>query len=331
MRNNTIDLFKLIASFSVITVHVGLYADISQTFGEIARLSGRWAVPFFFLVTGAFLAINKREKKCNKQAIKILSIFLVSSLLFLPYVFLKDSEYLNTISVRRILTSGTYFHLWFLSSLAAGLVSFQLINNFIPRMILPFSIFFILIYAVVDVLAYTPEPGMIEKVHGLSRYANSFSFISLGYLIVDKSFLKNTPVNVKEILIVIIFFGLFFLEPFITYKFTGSEVMQRQFPIFTPIIAVIIMILCFRVNTKRNLFSEAGEKYSLGIYLVHPLFLPIFNKLFAYMNVSNTILIVIMTFFSSWMFVVFLKIKIPFAFNLLYGSVRVQRKKLITS
>lgn len=328
MRNNTIDLFKLIAAFSVITLHVGFYADVSQTFGEISRLSGRWAVPFFFLVTGVFIAINKNENNCYKQALKVLIIFIVSSVVFLPFYFIDTSEPLSFISLFNVLRSGTYFHLWFLSSLAVGLVAFQLIKNLLPKLILPISTFIISLYVVCDIVDRTPDININVNIYNLIRQAISFPFISIGYLMVDKGFTRNTSVNIKDIIIAISIIGLYFLEPFVMYEITGSEVMRRQFPMFTPFVAVIILIFCFKLNVNRSVFSEAGKKYSLGIYLFHPLFILVYSELFSCMNFTNSILVVIMTFFTSWSFVFLLETKFPFLFNLLSGNLPRKNLKL---
>jgi len=328
LRNNTIDLFRLIASFSVITLHAGSYGDISQTFGEIIRLSGRWAVPFFFLVTGAFIAINKKEKSCNEQAIRILRIFLVSSLIFFPYALIQNSEYLSIISFLGVFSTGTYFHLWFLSSLVMGLIFFKIFNTYFPILIIPTSAFLLLLYILTDIYTCIPHKELFDPMIALTRHATSFSFISIGYLFIHKNIINMYSFNTKGVLLVILFFGLFFLEPFISYEITDSKVIQRQFPVFTPIIAIIILIFSFKVNTKSNLLSEAGRDYSLGIYLVHPIFLPIFSTLFSNLNVGYSILNVIMTFIASWIFVAFLKNKIPLIFNLLNGISKNKPKSL---
>lgn len=50
MRNRTFDLFKWAAALSVLLLHVPLPGDLGGT----VRLLARWAVPFFFMVSGYF-------------------------------------------------------------------------------------------------------------------------------------------------------------------------------------------------------------------------------------------------------------------------------------
>ncbi|NJK98229.1 MAG: acyltransferase family protein [Bacteroidales bacterium] len=49
-RNQTIDLFRLLAAFCVICIHVN-YTSYNSAI-DILRLLTRWAVPYFFIVSG---------------------------------------------------------------------------------------------------------------------------------------------------------------------------------------------------------------------------------------------------------------------------------------
>ena len=62
VRNNAIDIMKIIASFLVVGVHAGLLEEISpQTAYLINSVFGRMAVPFFACVTGYFLSNHERK------------------------------------------------------------------------------------------------------------------------------------------------------------------------------------------------------------------------------------------------------------------------------
>ena len=49
-RNTTLELMKLLASYAVVFIHVLFYGR----FGIIVDAIARFAVPFFFLVSGFF-------------------------------------------------------------------------------------------------------------------------------------------------------------------------------------------------------------------------------------------------------------------------------------
>ena len=57
-RNATIDFIRVIASVLVISIHT--------TSGIIAETIGRWAVPFFMVVTGYFYFKNPSHDKLVK-------------------------------------------------------------------------------------------------------------------------------------------------------------------------------------------------------------------------------------------------------------------------
>ena len=50
IRENGLDVFRLLAAIGVISVHVGFFEGFnSEEMAAAIRLSGRWAVPFFFI------------------------------------------------------------------------------------------------------------------------------------------------------------------------------------------------------------------------------------------------------------------------------------------
>ncbi|CAH7412450.1 putative Inner membrane protein YiaH [Vibrio chagasii] len=326
MRSNSIDTVRLIASFFVIILHVGYYEDISHTFGELVRISGRWAIPFFFLVSGYFIGLAKKEDECYLQSFKIVKILFASSILYLPYCFVKNPDYLDTISIFHILKTGTYFHLWFLSSMVFGLLSFQLLYRLPDNWLALISFFLILFFIVTDVWSYTESKNVLTNLHGLIRHTMSLAFIILGYLLAKKFDLRKLSLGLLDKCLIFFLCAFFFIEPMIIEWITSSNAMLRQFPVFTFAISIGIFITCLKVNINSNLLAYAGKYHSLGIYLVHPLFIPVFFKSFSYLQVPPTIPTLMMSFFCSWVFVIFLMKYVPFLYNFLYGNYSLIRK-----
>lgn len=325
MRNSTIDFMRLVAAFFVIALHVGYYQDVSYHFGEVVRLSGRWAVPFFFLVSGYFIGIQEKENKCHLQAFRVVKILLISSIMYLPYCFMKDPNYLESISITSLIKSGTYFHLWFLSSLAIGLLSFQFLQKFPPRFLAMISSGLILAFVITDVAAYLEAETIFTEIHGTVRHTMSLAFIIIGYKI-SRLNIEKVSLGGLPILTTLIIFIAYFLEPFIVDFIVDSDVIKRQFPALTSLITIMIMLLCLKLSMKESIFSEAGRNLSLGIYLVHPLLIPIVNKVLAYFpSLPKTIPLLLITFLLSWMLVYMLMKKAPFLYELLYGNFKFSR------
>lgn len=65
MRHESLDFFKLVSAFMVVSLHVGPYDEFDPIIGDIIRLGGRWVVPLF-LVTSYFV-FNGSEKNILKM------------------------------------------------------------------------------------------------------------------------------------------------------------------------------------------------------------------------------------------------------------------------
>jgi surface polysaccharide O-acyltransferase-like enzyme len=325
MRNNIIDVTRLVAAFLVITLHVGYYQDVSNTFGELIRISGRWAVPFFFLISGYFIGLNKKERKCYLQAFRIIKILFISSLIFLPYCLLKNPNYLETISIVQLLKRGTYFHLWFLSSLAIGLLSFQILHMLMPRWLISISIALIIVFIITDINANLKPDSFFSTIFGVSRHTISLAFIIIGHKLSNLD-LNNFSLSIKEKTLFLVLCTLYFIEPFITEIVLGADPMLRQFPVFTAFITIGVMFICLKIRLSANMtLSEAGRLFSLGIYLLHPIFLPTFHKIFNYLSVPPTIPTLMMTFLTSWLAMYFLMKRMPVLYNILSGNFSLKR------
>lgn len=79
-RNTTLDLFKLIASFMVVFIHVGMYGKADFVADGLAR----FAVPLFFISAG-FFAYGNDVSKLIKKTISVLRLFAFSVVLYYAY------------------------------------------------------------------------------------------------------------------------------------------------------------------------------------------------------------------------------------------------------
>lgn len=124
-RNHAIDAVRLLAAFGVIVLHADF---LQQAWGnsEFAiKLWFRWCVPFFFLAGGYFLPYGVRGPEVSWRRIgQVCLVTLFANLLYLPAAMLFVPERL-TLSV---IWAGTWFHLWFLMSLVAGLILLKLLR-----------------------------------------------------------------------------------------------------------------------------------------------------------------------------------------------------------
>ena len=123
-KNSTLELFKLLASYMVVFIHISFYGK----FGAIVDALARFAVPFFFLVSGYYSyqitceKIKKRIKNiitllilaivcCNIFEIAILLRWNIDGLGAFFYKYTDISTFINLLIFNLPVNFG---HLWYL-------------------------------------------------------------------------------------------------------------------------------------------------------------------------------------------------------------------------
>lgn len=121
-RNGNIDALRLIAALGVIALHVGPYPELPGILPDLIRGAFRWCVPFFFLLTGYFLAdLPHSLPRVTPERLAVpLRAFVVASLVFLPVLLARSGG--DGISLSTLLR-GSYGHLWYLTALIIGLLT----------------------------------------------------------------------------------------------------------------------------------------------------------------------------------------------------------------
>lgn len=74
VRNNSLDAFRMIASIFVVFIHVPFPGII----GELIKTTGRFAVPFFLLISGYYYA----EENAKKSIVSVIKLIIFSSALY---------------------------------------------------------------------------------------------------------------------------------------------------------------------------------------------------------------------------------------------------------
>lgn len=266
-RKNGIDLFRLIAALFIMCIHTD-YGALNPEYVDNLRLLSRWAVPFYFLATGFFLGdkiVNKNLdfKRIQKNVSVLVSILIVSSIIYLPIDFIHGN---NVNSIANILT-GSFFHLWFIGGLLVGYIFIWYLFYIQKIKVLPYISIFILLFALLT--------DSYDKFFNLSldfslfRLLLAIPFMHFG-IIISK---KDTYLINNKLLIVIVFIGLIiqFSEAELFLKLFDYEKYTHQFLIGTIITAIPLFILSSKINLKENRFSKWGKNHSLILYLYHPL------------------------------------------------------------
>lgn len=321
MRNYTLDALKFISSFFIIAVHVGYFLDYSTLFGELFRVATRWALPFFFIVSGYFLGKSNLENLGGKLQ-NLLGIFLIASLMYLPYTYLQNKNNFFEVLFSDQSFFGIKYHLWYLSSLIIGFLSVGfLVDNF--NKFINISLCYLLIFML-----------WISDIYRFFELNNSFGFfrtligvplVYIGYITAKKDILFKS----NKLLI-----GLFFLsvicmvlEAYIMTTIYDLSSKERQFPLFCFVASYLLLIIGVKLKTKDNIFARYGKDYALGIYLYHLLFLPIITAVLNKLNIFDSFLLLILTFISTLVFLLILDKKFNKIFKLINGNWKILNLK----
>jgi surface polysaccharide O-acyltransferase-like enzyme len=297
-RLNSIDLFKAMSIFAVILIHTHPFSNPSaevRTIGEmLVNQASRFAVPFFFMISGYYLALKVKVNNASWGLIWTRSkrLFLLFSLWSLIYLLLsldisKISEFgyfkvifwkLYTIWEHPITTlfQGTAAHLWFLPSLIIGQCFVFLLYQFGIKWILPITfVLFILgviggAYSATSIGITLPFDtrdgpfmssicfgiGFVMGIKGLPRINMKFAtaLLMLGAMgqLIEAAFLWNTAI----------------IDP------TQIDYVFSTLP-FT----IGFMLLAFSIEIKHASFLTQLGKSTLGIYLIHELFVELLKPL----------------------------------------------------
>lgn len=273
MRNNNLDILKVIMAFLVVALHIfpvskleGLEGLISY---EIASGITRIAVPTFFLISGYFLR-NKLNDSVYlwKYAKRILLLYITWQILYLPDLirFYKLGWFSQFDMVLKLIYG--YWHLWYLlaSVIAVGLLYWVRNNSVFSKWVLIISlltvgyVFQILIQS--DALHRYLDIQFVYAIIGTTRNFLFFAFpmMLLGTLYEQW---KTAISNYKKLYVLLWIFLL--IEVYCYHQF---KVKAMDFLIVLPLLSIFTLVI---FNESKSVTSTTvNSTLSLGIYLVHP-------------------------------------------------------------
>lgn len=280
-RLTGIELGRIIACLAVVFIHQqSAHYGPHYNIREALDLTSRWAVPFFFIISGYFMPAGAGWLKITvKYFIRLFPIFIFwvtayAALSGNPFWFLSETSV-----VRQHMTNGgAGFHLWFLPSLGVCLVIAAFVKNYTSVKIL----------IILSVALYC---------FGLTHASYEAAIVSLPFDEVDRSFNpRNGPfmgllfvslgVALRARLfkpsavrgLILITFGVLLSAveaAFLFYSF-NAPISSHNFLIGTVPLGFGVAMLCMSIDIRIPLVAAAIRRIgavSLGIYALHILVL----------------------------------------------------------
>lgn len=327
-RINSVDTIRLLAITSVIAIHTSPFS-LSADSGEIyyylnilINQTARFAVPFFFVISGYFWGVKVRSGAdiaiITKNMVNRISvIFLAWSLIYIiPFNLIDAFEngalgpfkavYWNLIRLFKYpmntLFQGTAVHLWFLISL---IFSVSICAFFIKRKAFIFlAVLSIVLYIVGVLLKSYAETPMGVEVDFNTRNGPFFGLI----LFYSGYYFSGCTPTVKwfyyGFLIFIVGSVMHFAEVYTLMKLFGTSVMQDY--VFGTLLMGIGMSMLALSNHSvlQSKYLSNVSRMTLGVYACHYIFVDLFkplDKLYnsAIWEIGYVFIILIFSFFTT--------------------------------
>lgn len=285
IKKVNIDVYRFIATLMVVAIHIYPLASFNEDFDYIVtRVIFRVAVPLFLMITGYFVLGKAKNNKSviKKYTFKIIKLYLISILIFLPLNIYNG--YFNNFDVIKVLKdflfNGTFYHLWYFSSLILGLwILYFLIKNLdIKWIFIIVSLLYIIglfgdsYFGLIKSISYLNN--FYEFIFNIFDYTRNGLFYTPIFLYIGYLFsIKNIKIGNKEnIIFIILFLILLIIEGTVLYYYE----IPRHTSMYIFLVPLSFFIFRY-VTSNLNGSDRDLRNISSWIYILHPIFIAIFH------------------------------------------------------
>ena len=301
-REYAFDILRVISMIMVIIIHIanvycrsfGMISTKSYLISLIFNTICRVSVPIFFMISGSLLLDRSFNKeKYLKRVLKYVVLIVVWDIIYLVWEYFYLGVTYNKLYM--LVIDPYRAHLWFLYTILVLYAIQPLLKLIMDKSNNVIKIILLTLWIILS-LASMLNPYV-------AKFFTIFSYI--GYFIIGKylyDFIKKIDLrkyNVSFILIMIICFSIS-----IWMNYSLSIRLNQFYNLFFAYRTPFIMINSFALyaliisNYKKdslNKFVTGLSDLSLGVYLIHGIFLDITVKVFIYSSINSLIGIPIFT------------------------------------
>lgn len=297
MKNDSsIDVLRILAAFAVVTIHVSsIYlakdATVSNSFWWVSNIFNslsRWSVPVFIMISGSLLINPKSFEDTNlffKKRVKRILIPLVFwSLFFIIFnIFITGFFTIND-TIGRLYIGEPYYHLWYLYLIVGIYIVTPVISLAYAKFTRKERI-----KIIIGMFIAAAIESMWSKYFGQSNQFFLFKFLPyLGYFMIGKEIAaSNTPFNKYTYFVVWLLASSLIILLTGLFRYLDFKVITYFYDYLNPL--VILQSLSFylfikKLMSNKNLSERLKDTLarlsmlSLGIYIIHPIFIEIGPK-----------------------------------------------------
>lgn len=281
-RDLSLDFLKIIATFAVVKLHSGYFGFIS----EIIHYLCGFAVPVFFMVSGALMLNRDGGIQWNYSFKRVYRIFFLITIWTVPVYVLnvaKQGGFVNPIVIffQSLFQHGVLGHFWYLWTL----VFLTIFSPFLYKLLQEKKTERIMtsILLIVCIICHCVSLSLNEMGYSTIEMLVPQAFRIWSHLLyfwlggVIYKYRNECPQNINKNYLFIIFGGYSISVAFYQYVFCTRYLdMHSPENLFnSPIIILwicmfFVFISSFKIKEKEGLLITNLVLLSLGIYIIHP-------------------------------------------------------------
>ena len=287
-----LSLLRIVATVSIVWLHtcstlaknpdVFIMSDRQHRFLSAGYQMMQWAVPVFFMITGALLLDPRKKISVHDCWKKYLARILLALVIFgIPFAMLRlvmetgdISVRLIPLSIKAVLENQSLSHLWYLYTLIGIYLALPVLRSFAKRAYKAElqTVFIALI--IIDFVVPT-----VNAVTGLKIAFNMPLSYPLFYLLAGYYLNKLETKRYEKmagICVAVILAGIWILN----YKFAdAADLTHYNSPLIAALaVAVFIASKRLKVSDEQRERIWKIDRMCFGVYLIHPVFIQFFYR-----------------------------------------------------
>ena len=298
-----LDILRIIACFLVVMVHIS-----AQNLLELQPSSSQFiihssyntlafsGVALFFMISGALILNPNRHYSIKSMVFKALHIYVIYFIwkfLYMIFDLIDAGGKLNGAfiknSIINLFSKTGYYHLWFLPAIAVIYLFVPVIKKSVEND-KKLCHYFIVVFFVLSVFASTAFHFDFKFKYTVQDFynLNDFSLFTgyLGFFVLGHYLNRYAESMNSVIRLVIYILGLVmipasgFIDSYLSKGIPGSMAMNTPFSLPSFVIT-LALFLFIQNNTSKKNSKLLGllSAITLGIYLIHPIFIVLCGKI----------------------------------------------------
>lgn len=280
--NASVDLFKFIAAFFVISIHsqpfYGTQADYYYNCLAVA------AVPFFFCISSYFFFLKNADIK--KYLKRMSTLYITWFIIELPFVYLRFRNYPTTSEcitsfTKGLLLQNTFYASWFLTASIESILLVYVFNKYLGKLKSMIAVLAIYIVGLAGsmysgVVLDLPQGHTIveflKNICASQSFIVAVPYVWIGMLIAKHGKINYRLKNLQITLLLIVILGA--SEAYLCKNICYGKTVSLCMPLFIFYLSNLALSLNVSISNKISMYLRIS---SILLYLIHPVVILVLN------------------------------------------------------